>query len=407
MRRKARTVRAERPVGDGPAVRVDGQRRGHAEVVVRLHDRGREAERIERAGSPGASARRRRRGRSGRSRSGSIHGPVAVGPAGVTSSVMATPSRGRAWPPIEWRAAPTETGRPSAAAAFSSARSASSQASPAGWAGRQCRAIGRVEAARIVELERRGRALRRGRQEADGARPPRQPPRAGRAGRPEVRTPRPPARPRPAVAAGSWQGCCPARVGAVKIFGVGTARGSAIFLPFSAPYLRKWSGREGGAPWSARGAGRRTPTTRPSAPLRRAAPGARAGPARLAAFPPSGAYIEGWLIAGPLVIPTRAPLLRPRDAGTRRRISRRPGFAGGPGGPASARSSTVRGDAYDLPGQVSMRATAEALDEVASQRPTRRISRCWEYSGSSAADSRKVSRRRWRVEGGDGWRPSG
>ena len=42
-----------------------------------------------------------------------------------------------ACPPIECRAAPTETGRPSAAAVLSSARSASSHASPVTGEGRQ------------------------------------------------------------------------------------------------------------------------------------------------------------------------------------------------------------------------------------------------------------------------------
>ena len=84
---------------------------------------------------------------------------------------MATPAGGSAWPPIEWRAAPTETGRPSAAAAFSSARRASSHASPVTCVGCQCRANrDAVEPARVIEVERGRGGLPRRRPDPNGGR---------------------------------------------------------------------------------------------------------------------------------------------------------------------------------------------------------------------------------------------
>ena len=86
---------------------------------------------------------------------------------------MATPSRGRLCPPIEWRAAPTATLRPEASAAFNSARNLSTRPSRGELLRRACLATGgRVEPAGVVhDASRLGARATRERVQTDRPRP--------------------------------------------------------------------------------------------------------------------------------------------------------------------------------------------------------------------------------------------
>lgn len=117
-------------------------------------------------------------------------------------------------------------------------------------------------------------------------------------------------------------------------------------------------------------------------------------PRRLAAFPAVGAHIEGWLIAGPLVITDEALLFFVREMrNTRANFTQAGVRSGGLVGLAiGALVDGARGR-YDLPEKVSMRSTAEVLDEVRAAVPDAPdIPSCREYFRIDRADVRKISR---------------
>ena len=104
---------AERPMRHRPTMGVDTERASDAEIAVGLHHRRREALRIEHADDIRTSGFPPTCGRSSRR---------CPSPKRPPSSVIAVPSRGRLWPPIECRATEAATGRFEAAASLSSAR---------------------------------------------------------------------------------------------------------------------------------------------------------------------------------------------------------------------------------------------------------------------------------------------
>ena len=105
---------AEGPVGHRPAVGVDAERGRDPEVVVRLHDGRREADAVER-GDDVVPAR-------AGIREECLRRSVGLAPRAVDGDGQAVPAAGSGRP---WNAAPhrCDTGRRSAAAAFSSLRS--------------------------------------------------------------------------------------------------------------------------------------------------------------------------------------------------------------------------------------------------------------------------------------------